>query len=269
MPSKEVETNDKGVQTEIRDLADMSITSNDQAVQACFETGDYADMTITCGDRTWKVHKLVVCSKVASFAKAVHGKFKARSFCVKDLLLLLILYQEARHSCIELVDDDPSAVDAMLRWLYYGTSDVLDRKPPDMHRTLFLARSYTIADKYLLSDLREMAGRSLRTSLIFGFLEVEELLALVEELFAAADESSKAVSELLRTWVIAATYFNYTLCFHSSPSHLRFRDVAFSRPDFLIGVMDLLHAEATWDEDRKMVSEAGFVIRGVLHSPKP
>ena len=264
-----MKTNDKGVQTEIGDFADISITSNDQAVQRCFETGDYADMTIACGDRTWKVHKLVICSKVAFFAKAAHGKFKARPFFVKGPLLLLTLYQEARHSCIDLVDDDPSAVDAMLRWLYYGTSDVLDRKPPDMRRTLFLARSYTIADKYLLYDLREMAGQKLRTSLIFGFWDVEELLALVEELFAAADESSKAVPELLRTWVIAATYFNYTRCFHSSPSHLRFRDVAFSRPDFLIGVMDLLHAEATWDEARKMVSEAGFVIRGVQHNPKP
>ncbi|MGQ7526376.1 hypothetical protein ACTGXU_10340, partial [Streptococcus suis] len=46
----------------------------------CFETGEYADMTIICGSRIWRVHMAVVC-RVPFFAKAVTGKFKVR--CIR------------------------------------------------------------------------------------------------------------------------------------------------------------------------------------------
>ncbi|RMY65719.1 hypothetical protein D0863_08926 [Hortaea werneckii] len=206
-----------------------------EALQQCFETGEYADMTITCSGRTWQVHKVVVCSQVPFFAKAVTGKFK-----IKDMTPSLILHQESRDSCIDLVDDDPSAVDAMLRWLYYGTFQVEKSKPPPMSPMLFLAKTYKIADKYLLAEFRTTAGENLRAALNpSGWDDVEDLLGLIEELFAGTDESSKTTPEVLRTWVITATCDNYDFCFHSSPSHVRFNEVASSRPDFLSDVKDL------------------------------
>ncbi|KAI7509414.1 hypothetical protein KC347_g5257 [Hortaea werneckii] len=209
----------------IAKMPDDNVPSIKEALQKCFETGEYADMTITCSGRTWHVHKVVVCSQVPFFAKAVTGKFK-----------------EARDSCIDLVDDDPSAVGAMLRYLYFPFH-FDEFKQLDIGELLFLARCYKLADKYLLAELRTMAGQKLRATLIECKWEVKDLLALVEELFAGADESSKAAPELLRTWAIAATYLNYILCFHSSPSHIRFREVAFSRPDFLMGVMDIFQEQ--------------------------
>ncbi|KAI7527505.1 hypothetical protein KC331_g16295 [Hortaea werneckii] len=188
-------------------------------------------MTITCSGRTWQVHKVVVCSQCPFFAKAVTGRFK-----------------EACDSCIDLVDDDPSTVEAMLRWLYYASFEVEESKPPGMSTILFLARSYTIADKYLLADFRITAGQKLRAALMDRDWDVEDLLALIEEIFPEADESFLAAPERLRTWVITATHANYTLCFHSSPSHKRFSEVASSRPDFLSGVMDLSKAQRNQQE---------------------
>ncbi|RMY86141.1 hypothetical protein D0864_07137 [Hortaea werneckii] len=163
-----------------------------EALQKCFETGEYADMTITCSGRTWQVHKVVVCSQVPFFAKAVTGKFKVRHIRKKSMIRLLILRQEARNSCIDLVGDDPSTVDVMLRWLYYGTLHFQECWPSDMCGTRFLARCYKIADKYLLADLRTSASQKLRSTLMDSNWSEEDVLALVASLSAGADEQSKA-----------------------------------------------------------------------------
>ncbi|GAB1729040.1 hypothetical protein NU195Hw_g7886t1 [Hortaea werneckii] len=221
-------------------MPEANVPSIKEALQKCFETGEYADMTITCSGRTWQVHKVVVCSQVPFFAKAVTGKFKVRHIRKKSMIPLLILRQEARNSCIDLVDDDPSAVDVMLRWLYYGIFQVEKSKPHPMSTMLFLARSYKIADKYLLAELRTTAGEELRAALNPSvWIDVEGLLALIEELFARPDESPKIAPEVLRTWVIAATYDHFNFCFGSSPSYVRAREVLLSRPDFHSDVNDL------------------------------
>ncbi|RMZ00582.1 hypothetical protein D0862_06679 [Hortaea werneckii] len=226
-------------------MSQDNVPSIVEALQECFETGEYADMTITCEDKIWRVHKVVVCSQVPFFAKAVTGRFK-----------------EAVDSCIDLVDDDPSAVEVMLRWLYYGTFQVEKSKPPSMSTILFLARSYTIADKYLLADLRTTVGQKLRAALMHRDWDVEDLLALIEESFAGADEFSSVAPELLRTWVISAAHANYTFCFHSSPSHMRFREVTSSRPDFLSGVRDLVEAERSRNNRKKQFLYAGAFGNG-------
>lgn len=38
-----------------------------------FDTGDLADATIVCGDRTWKVHKVIVSSRCKWFKAAFYG----------------------------------------------------------------------------------------------------------------------------------------------------------------------------------------------------
>lgn len=39
------------------------------------ESGLFADATITCGDRTWKVHKSIIC-RCEWFKKAFGGNFE-------------------------------------------------------------------------------------------------------------------------------------------------------------------------------------------------
>lgn len=38
-----------------------------------FETGDLADATIVCGDRTWNVHKTILGSRCKWFKAAFYG----------------------------------------------------------------------------------------------------------------------------------------------------------------------------------------------------
>lgn len=38
------------------------------------ESGNFADATIVCGDRTWKVHKLILSSRSKWFSTAFHNE---------------------------------------------------------------------------------------------------------------------------------------------------------------------------------------------------
>lgn len=45
---------------------------------ALLESGLFADAAITCGDRTWKVHRVIMC-RCEWFKKAFSGNFEVRS----------------------------------------------------------------------------------------------------------------------------------------------------------------------------------------------
>ncbi|PVI05410.1 hypothetical protein DM02DRAFT_686342, partial [Periconia macrospinosa] len=70
-------------------------------------SSDYSDMTVTCGKSTYKVHKAIVCPQVPFFAGAV-------SFKEKQLMYL----QNGNSANVDLSEDDPDAVEALIHYLY-------------------------------------------------------------------------------------------------------------------------------------------------------
>jgi hypothetical protein len=40
-------------------------------LRSLLTSGDYSDLTITCGQDTHKVHKAIVCSRAGFFARAI------------------------------------------------------------------------------------------------------------------------------------------------------------------------------------------------------
>ncbi|KLP07984.1 uncharacterized protein LW94_10712 [Fusarium fujikuroi] len=58
------------------------------------KTGDYSDLTISCGKDRYPVHKAIICPRSHFFKAACDGKFK-----------------EAQTGTINLPDDDPIADD--------------------------------------------------------------------------------------------------------------------------------------------------------------
>ncbi|KAI4264080.1 MAG: hypothetical protein L6R35_007314, partial [Caloplaca aegaea] len=76
-----------------------------------FSSGKYSDLTITCRDRAFHVHRLFLCSASRFFVAACDGVFK-----------------EAQDSQIDLSEDDPKTLERLLRYLYtadYDDNDVI------------------------------------------------------------------------------------------------------------------------------------------------
>jgi len=49
-----------------------------ETFRAFYESGKYSDLTVVCGTRSWKLHKIILCSRSDFFAKACDGQFRVR-----------------------------------------------------------------------------------------------------------------------------------------------------------------------------------------------
>ncbi|KAF5689982.1 amino acid transport gap1 [Fusarium denticulatum] len=79
-------------------------TAQSEALANLLKTGDYSDLTITCGKYQYRVHKAIICPRSNFFKAACDGKFK-----------------EAQTGKVDLPDDDPAAVRMMIEYLYHDT----------------------------------------------------------------------------------------------------------------------------------------------------
>ncbi|RDA90593.1 hypothetical protein CP533_6939, partial [Ophiocordyceps camponoti-saundersi (nom. inval.)] len=88
---------------------DMVPTSNDPSpsiyrdLSRLLVDEKYSDLTIRCGGRNFKVHRAILCSQSAFFAKACDIGFK-----------------ESLTQTIDLPEDDPDVLSCFLRYLYTG-----------------------------------------------------------------------------------------------------------------------------------------------------
>ncbi|KAF5685941.1 amino acid transport gap1 [Fusarium circinatum] len=83
-------------------MADQSAQS--KALVNLLKTGAYSDLTISCGKDQYRVHKAIICPRSHFFEAACDGEFK-----------------EAQTSTIDLPEDDPTAVNMMIEYLYHDT----------------------------------------------------------------------------------------------------------------------------------------------------
>ncbi|KAL1647131.1 hypothetical protein SLS58_002902 [Diplodia intermedia] len=114
-------------------------------------SGKHSDLVIRCGARTWNVHKVIVFTHCGFLEKA-HGE---------DL-------QGQESGVIELNDDHPDAVAAMLEWAYSADSQqpTAPPKPSPSAKTRSAqmldwmhlnVRVYMLAEKYCMPSLRDLA----------------------------------------------------------------------------------------------------------------
>ncbi|KAK4550170.1 hypothetical protein LTR36_003137 [Oleoguttula mirabilis] len=109
-----------------------------EGLKGLFVSGYFSDLVIVCGERNWKAHRSIVCTQSDFFMKACTGKFK-----------------EATERKIDLGDDNPDAVPAMLQYLYkreYSNDDAVAAGTPV---ALLHVRVYNLADKYDIASLKD------------------------------------------------------------------------------------------------------------------
>ncbi|KAF9872000.1 hypothetical protein CkaCkLH20_10632 [Colletotrichum karsti] len=87
-------------------LDDLRTTSIFSGLSSLLLSDKFSDMTITCGGRTFKAHRAIVCPQSSFFDKAFSSGFK-----------------EASSSTINLPEDDPDVLQRLLQFLYTGNYD--------------------------------------------------------------------------------------------------------------------------------------------------
>ncbi|KAK0653085.1 BTB/POZ protein [Cercophora newfieldiana] len=82
-----------------------------------FDSDFVSDCTVKCGDRVWKLHRVILCSRSHFFRAALMGNFK-----------------EAQDNEVVLREQDPELVEHALRFIYSGNINrikCLDRQDLD------------------------------------------------------------------------------------------------------------------------------------------
>ncbi|KAI0130430.1 hypothetical protein BJ170DRAFT_720572 [Xylariales sp. AK1849] len=113
--------------------------------QHLLESGMFADVKVICAERTWDIHKSIICTRCPYFQKAFGGDF-----------------EEAKTGKLILRDQLPNEVDWVIKFLYSG-------KVPHEFIQIQSTRSYIdlfkIADYFDVPCLGEEACTRLRAVL--------------------------------------------------------------------------------------------------------
>ncbi|RYP17050.1 hypothetical protein DL765_004749 [Monosporascus sp. GIB2] len=108
-------------------------------------SGNLSDVEVRCGDKSWKLHKLILSSRCAWFDKALNGKF-----------------MEANTSVVTIENFKPDRVYKMIQFIYTGK---LPWSDPDDIQFLPLIYLYELGDYFMLPELCEIALVQLKANL--------------------------------------------------------------------------------------------------------
>ena len=111
-----------------------------------FDQDEFSDVTIRVGERQFRCHKMILCQKSEYF----------QALCGPDGK-----FREADQDTIELKDDDPKAVEVVLRYVYGFEYWELEQVVQDWTVQAHLNTIIT-ATKYLLPAVAETAREDLR-----------------------------------------------------------------------------------------------------------
>ncbi|KAK8230737.1 hypothetical protein HDK64DRAFT_255878 [Phyllosticta capitalensis] len=107
------------------------------------ETGVHSDVIVRDRDGAeWKVHKLIVTKTCEFFKNALSGSFR-----------------ESRRNVVEMPNDDPAAVKALLEYLYVEDYSIVEDTPRKPEVLLQHLEVYIIGQIYVIPGLQDLAYR--------------------------------------------------------------------------------------------------------------
>ncbi|KAJ5318321.1 hypothetical protein N7476_004741, partial [Penicillium atrosanguineum] len=112
-------------------------------LQRLLDSGRYSDLTISCGEKNFQVHRAIVCSQSSFFDAAVKGGFK-----------------EAYLSHVDLPDDELGTIQRVVSFLYLQDYQETDESHSEIRDSDSMWNNlgvFMAADKFDISILKDFA----------------------------------------------------------------------------------------------------------------
>ncbi|KAK3320257.1 BTB/POZ protein [Cercophora scortea] len=104
------------------------------------ESGLFSDVTVTCGSKTWNLHKNILCTRSSWFKKALTGNF-----------------EESKTGRVDIKNFEPEAVEWLIRYIYTGVCDISALRPNTKTNFVICYEVYTVADYFAMDPLVKIA----------------------------------------------------------------------------------------------------------------
>lgn len=124
---------------------------------------EYSDLTISCQGQYFKVHKVIVCNQSAFFKNACKkDAFKVCHDTVHHDADTADFFQEGELGLIDLPDDDPTAVKAMIEFMYSAGYTT----PSSVQPLIIHAKVACLTHKYQIIALTKPLHETLRSIIL-------------------------------------------------------------------------------------------------------
>ncbi|KAI6799312.1 hypothetical protein KC363_g7669 [Hortaea werneckii] len=189
-------------------MSDGQRASN-EALRQLLDTGQYSDLTIKCGLRTFKVHQAIVCARSEYFAAACKpGAFKEGA--TGTIELQSTVDPNAAKDDPSL--DDPAAVKLMIDFLYlhdYPTTrtcldsseacnawimGLADHNPGDAGAIMH-AKVYALGCKYQIPSLQSTSLKKFEEAATLAWA-TDEFVHAVHLIYSTTPDSDTALREV-------------------------------------------------------------------------
>ena len=160
-----------------------------------FDTGAYSDLTIECGSRTWKVHRLIVYSASPFFLKAGEGDFKVRKTYSQHVPLTSTkrsLSQEGQTKHIKFEEMDPDILDKVLHFIYKRDYQVDAKSAVTVHPEV-----YKLADYLDIQPLKHLFKKKFSEALKEDW-EVVSFTKALRTIYTGTPPSDRGLRDVAR-----------------------------------------------------------------------
>ncbi|KAJ5510616.1 hypothetical protein N7453_002719, partial [Penicillium expansum] len=149
------------------------------SIQSFFISSQFSDLVVKTEEQEFKLHRLIVCGQSEYFARLYQGN-----------------WAETADNTIQLNDDDPRAIEAMIHFMYGIDYDSSGNELGRISPMIFNIRLYQVADKYFVPRLKQRAkekfGQIARTC-----WEMDDFPVAIAEAYQCTRKDDRDLRELL------------------------------------------------------------------------